>query len=134
MHLFDNVASSHKVALDVQLRDCGPVGVLLDPLTHGLVSEDVDILVFLDAVELEDLHNVVAETTPWHFSGTFHEENCIISSDPLCELLVQFLFIDWCLLSLGLEVTVTFFSIIMIMIMVVACMESSLSLNHGSRN
>ena len=126
MHLFDNVAPSYKVALDVKLRDCGPVGVLLDPLTHGLVSEDVHILVFLDAVELEDLHYVVAEATPRHLSGTFHEKDCVVGGDPLGELLIQLLFIERGLLGLGLEITVAFFSVIMVV--VVPGMESSLGL------
>ena len=126
MHLFDNVAPSHKVALDVKLRDGRPVGVLLDPLTHGLVSEDVDILVFLDTVELEDLHHVVAEATPRHLSGTFHEKDCVVGGDPLGELLVKLLFIERGFLGLGLEITVAFFSVIMVM--VVPGMESSLGL------
>ena len=131
MHFFDNVASSHKDALDVQLRDCGPVGVLLDPLTHGLVSEDVHILVFLDAVELEDLHDVVAEATPRHLSRTFHEKHGVVSRDPLGELLVQLVFIQRGFLGLGLEVTVTLFAVVMVMVVIVTGMESSLGLNHS---
>ena len=132
MHFFDDVTSTHKVTLDVKLRNCRPVRVLLDTLTHLLISEDVNVLVISNTVELEHLHNVVTETASGHLLRALHEENCIVCGDPLCELLIQFFLIDWRLLCLSLEVTVTLLSIIMIVIVVMTCMESSLSLEHSS--
>ena len=131
MHFFDDVTPTYEVALDVQLRDSGPVGVLLDPLAHGLVCEDVHVLVLLDPVELEHLHDVVAEATPRHLSRTFHEKHGVVSRDPHGELLVQLVFIQRGFLGLGLEVTVTFFPVVMVMVVIVTGMESSLGLNHS---
>ena len=126
MHLLDYVAAADQLPLHVQLRECGPVRPFLHRLSQLLVGKNVHILVVVDAVELEDLHNVVAEATPRHLSGTFHEKDCVVGGDPLGELLIQLLFIERGLLGLGLEITVAFFSVIMVV--VVPGMESSLGL------
>lgn len=75
MHLLDYVAPSNEVAFDVQLRNRRPVAEFLDTLAHLLILENVNVLVVLNAVELEDLDNVVAEAAPGHLPVALHEEH-----------------------------------------------------------
>ena len=44
-HLARDVAAADELALDVELRDGRPVGIVLDALADALVLEDVDAFV-----------------------------------------------------------------------------------------
>ena len=131
MHLFDYVATSNESSFNVELGYSGPIRVLLDAFSYLLISKNIDVLVFFDAVELEDLDDVVTESAPWHLSIAFHEQHGVVVRNPLCKLLIQFFFIHRGFLRLCLEITVTLLAIIVIMIMVVTRMETTGELKHG---
>ena len=58
-------------------------------LSKLLTLEHVDILILLNSVKLEDLHDVVREAAPWHLSVSFHEQAYVILADPLINLLSE---------------------------------------------
>ena len=130
MHLLDYVAAADQLPLHVQLRECGPVRPLLHRLSQLLVGKNVHILVVVDAVELEDLDDIVGEAAPGHLLRALHEEDQIVALDPLIELLIELLLVHRCFLGFGLEITVALLSIIMIVVVVVASVESLLSHDH----
>ena len=47
----------------------------------------ISILELFDSIELENLHNIVRETAPRHFSVALHKKHNIILCDPLINLL-----------------------------------------------
>src|SRR5690606_14722995 len=55
-HLAHDVAAADEFALDVELRDRRPAGIVLDALAQLVRGEDVDALV-VDAEIVEDLHD-----------------------------------------------------------------------------
>src|SRR5262249_358453 len=59
-HLTDDVAAAHELALDVELRNGGPLGIGLDALPQVVGLEHVDALVGHTQV-IEDLHDLPGE-------------------------------------------------------------------------
>ena len=78
MHLLHNVTPSNELALDVDLRQSGPVAKLLDTLSYTIILQAVNILVLLDSVELHHLHYVVAKPTLWHLLVALHENYDVV--------------------------------------------------------
>ena len=119
MHLLDYVAAADQLPLHVQLRECGPVRPLLHRLSQLLVGKNVHILVVIDAVELEDLDDIVGEAAPGHLLRALHEEDDIIALHPLTELRIEGCFIHGRLLLLRLEIGMRLLPIIVVVIMIV---------------
>src|SRR5471032_3108913 len=61
VHLHQDVRAADELAVDVQLRDRRPVGVVLDALAHFAVLEHVDRLQVAHAAGLEDLDGAAGE-------------------------------------------------------------------------
>ena len=89
MHLLHDVATTNKLALDVYLRDRGPVRVLLDLLPEFLTLEHIHVLILLHPIELEDLDHVVGEAAPRHLSIALHEQAYVVFRHPLVNLRVH---------------------------------------------
>ena len=119
MHLLDYVAAADQLPLHVQLRECGLVRPLLHRLSQLLVGKNVHILVVIDAVELEDLDDIVGEAAPGHLLRALHEEDDIIALHPLTELRIEGCFIHGRLLLLRLEIGMRLLPIIVVVIMIV---------------
>ena len=91
MHLLHDIATAKELTFHVDLWNGRPVRVGLDLLAELLIFEHVDVLVLLDAVELQDLHNVVGEATTRHLTIAFHEDAKVVVSEPLVDLGVEFI-------------------------------------------
>lgn len=113
MHFLDYIAPTNELSLDVDLRNCGPIGEFLNALSHVLIGKHVHIFVVFHTVEFKHLSNIVTETASWHLLSALHEHNNIVLLDPFSELVVQLHFIKGCLL-LGLKVIVTFLMIVVV--------------------
>ena len=105
MHLLHDVASAHKLSLNVDLGNCGPVWVNFDLAAQLLISKHIYILELLDAVSLQQHGDKATESTLGHFLGTLHEDNHVVVVDPLCESLLELL-VGHGSFSLRLEITV----------------------------
>ena len=119
MHLLDYVAAADQLPLHVQLREGGPVRPLLHRLSQLLVGKNVHVLVVVNAVELEDLDDIVGETAPGHLLRALHEEDDIVALHPLTELRIKGCLIHGRLLLLRLEIRMRLLPIIVVVIMVV---------------
>lgn len=77
VHRDQDVASANKVLVQVQLRDGGPVRVLLDSLPQLRVLQDVEgrKLVGADALDAEDLDDGAGEAALGRFGRSLHEED-----------------------------------------------------------
>lgn len=77
VHGHQDVASTNKLLVQVQLRDGGPVRVLLDSLAQLRVLQDVEgrKLVGADALDAEDLDDGAGEAALGRFGGSLHEEH-----------------------------------------------------------
>lgn len=105
VHFLDDIASTDELSFDIELRNGGPVRVLLDSLADGLISQHVHILVVLHTVELKHLHCIVGEAATGHLLATLHEKHDVVSLNPLGELSIELFFSLWCIgLRLSLEV------------------------------
>mmetsp|Transcript_11606 Transcript_11606/g.38747 ORF Transcript_11606/g.38747 Transcript_11606/m.38747 type:complete len:211 (+) Transcript_11606:107-739(+) len=78
VHLDEQVAPAHKLALDVTLRDGGPVRVRFDAVANSIVCEDVKRLV-LDVVRVENLHRRVRESALREELRALHEEKYFVA-------------------------------------------------------
>lgn len=87
VHRDENIAASHKVLLNVELRDRGPVRVLLDSLSELWVLEDVEggKLFGVDALKAEDLDRGAGEAALGHLGGSLHEQHHRRRSDRLVD-------------------------------------------------
>ncbi|KAI6773190.1 hypothetical protein HG531_000039 [Fusarium graminearum] len=76
VHRHQNIRTTDKVLLDVELRNRGPVGVLLDALAQLRVLEDVESgeLVGVDALQTEDLDGGARKAALGCLGGSLHEE------------------------------------------------------------
>lgn len=77
VHGNQDVASAHKLLVDVQLRDRRPVGVLLDALSQIWVLQDVKgrELVGADALDAEDLDDGAREAALGGLGRALHEQD-----------------------------------------------------------
>ena len=136
MHLLDYVAAANQLALHVQLREGGPVRPLFHLLSQLLVGKNVHVLVVVDAVELEDLDDIVGEAAPGHLLRALHEEDDIVALYPLTELCIEGCFIHRRLLLLRLEIGMRLLPIIVVVIVIVLLSivmeESGLVWYHNS--
>ena len=119
MHLLDYVAAADQLPLHVQLREGRPVRPLLHRLSQLLVGKNVHVLVVVNAVELEDLDDIVGETAPGHLLRALHEEDDIVALHPLTELRIKGCLIHRRLLLLRLEIRMRLLPIIVVVIMIV---------------
>src|SRR5690606_14720664 len=74
-HLVHDVRAADELAADVQLRDRGPVRIVLDRLANLVVLEDVDGDQVLDAATLQDLDGAAREPALRKLRGALHEED-----------------------------------------------------------
>lgn len=77
VHGHQDVASANKLLVQVQLRDGGPVRVLLDSLAQLRVLQDVEggELFGAYALDAEDLDDGAGEAALGRFGGSLHEEH-----------------------------------------------------------
>src|SRR5262249_10388022 len=83
-HLANDVATSHELALDVELRNRGPLREALDALAEAHVFEHVDVLV-VDADILKDLRDLAGEAALRHLLRAFHEQDHIVGRNRLAD-------------------------------------------------
>ena len=69
-----DVASAEELAVDVELREGGPAGVLLEPLAERLVGEHVERLEG-HVERAQDLHDGVGESALREVLGPLHEQH-----------------------------------------------------------
>mmetsp|Transcript_52770 Transcript_52770/g.146493 ORF Transcript_52770/g.146493 Transcript_52770/m.146493 type:complete len:218 (+) Transcript_52770:358-1011(+) len=80
----DDVAPTHELAVNVELRDSGPVAVLFDALTNLLVLEHVDAAeVHTD--RMHDPHHLLREATLRGRRGALHVEQHRVRLDVLVD-------------------------------------------------
>lgn len=72
-----DVASSEELAVDVELREGGPAGVLLEPLAERLVGEHVERLEG-HVQRPEYLHHRVGESALREVLGPLHEQHHLV--------------------------------------------------------
>ncbi len=72
--IFDNIQTSDKVAICIQLWVCGPVLVGSEPVSHQLIFDDI-VECELNLVILENLKQCSCESAFWIFWSTFNENN-----------------------------------------------------------
>src|SRR5437879_2189873 len=88
--LFDHdVGPAHKLSVDVELGDGGPIGVFLDALTDFRLLEHVDRKDMLDPAGLQDLHGVGGEAALRKLRGPFHIEYDRISGHLLLDAFLR---------------------------------------------
>ncbi len=77
MHAHQDIATADKLTTDIQLRDGGPVTVLLDAAPQILILEHVEggEFVRVDALQAEDLDRGARETALRRLWGAFHEQH-----------------------------------------------------------
>ena len=74
MHLQQNIASAHELALEVDLRNGRPIRKVLDALPQSLVLEDV-VRREGNVVHAEDLDHGVGEAASGLLGYAFHEDD-----------------------------------------------------------
>src|SRR5574337_2037522 len=87
VHLHHDVRAADELALDVQLRDRRPVGVILDALADLLVLEDVDRLQVGDPAGLQHLDRAAREPAHRVLGGALHEKHDAFALDELVDAL-----------------------------------------------
>jgi len=86
LELLDDVAASDEFALDVELRDRGPGGVLLDPLAQVRIREHVEGLIRRQEA-VEDPHDRRGESALGRLAIALHEEQHVVGLDQGRDLL-----------------------------------------------
>src|SRR5690606_18197441 len=76
-HLADDIATTDKLTLHVELRNGRPVGVVLDSLAQLVRSEDVDALV-VDAEIVENLRDLTGEAALRRAGNALHKEHDVV--------------------------------------------------------
>src|SRR5258706_1326412 len=76
-HFAHDVASADEFALDVELRDRGPVGVDLDAIPQFGRVVHIERLV-RDPNVFENLDHLTRKSTLWKLRGAFHEEHDVV--------------------------------------------------------
>src|SRR6266850_2822969 len=76
-HFAHNVASADEFALDVELRDRGPVGVDLDSIPQCGRVVHIERLVS-DPDVFEDLDQMTRKSALWKLRRAFHEEHDVV--------------------------------------------------------
>src|SRR5690606_9345071 len=79
-HLTDDVAAADELALNVELRDRRPVGIVLDALAKLVRGQDIDALV-VDAEVVENLHHLTREAALRKAGRALHEEHHVVALD-----------------------------------------------------
>src|SRR4029079_19655879 len=79
-HLADDVAAADELAVDIELRDCGPVRERLDALTELVRLEHVQALIG-DAEMIEDLHHLSRKPAHRKLRRSLHEQHDLITLD-----------------------------------------------------
>lgn len=80
VHFHENVASADEFAINVDLRNRGPVGEFLDSLADFGVFEDIDVLE-VDTGGLENFRGAVGESALREVFGALHEEHDAVLLD-----------------------------------------------------
>ena len=86
MHLTHDVTTSDELLLDVDLRDCWPVRVLLNRLSDLVILKHVDIFK-LHTVGVKQHNDISAEPTLRLLLCALHEHNNIVGIYPFGESL-----------------------------------------------
>src|SRR6516162_2424535 len=76
-HFADDVAAADELALDVELRNGGPVGIGLDAVTKLGGLKDVETLI-ADANVVEDLHDLPRKAALRKLRRTLHEQHHVV--------------------------------------------------------
>src|SRR5690606_39013650 len=86
VQLIDDVAAAHQLAPNIQLRERGPLAVLLHPVAQRLILEDVDVLEgHLKA--LQDVDDLRREAALRKQSAALHEQHDLVLVDGGLDLL-----------------------------------------------
>lgn len=80
VHLEENVAAADEFPIDVDLRDGGPAGEILDSLADFGVFQDVYVFEF-GACALENLDRPVGKSALGERFGALHEEHDAVLFD-----------------------------------------------------
>jgi len=108
MHLFHDVAATHKLTLDVNLGDSWPVWEIFDSLAQCLISKHVEVLV-LHPVSVKEDHDVATKTALGLLFCAFHKKYHIVLCYPLLDMgFALFRVREW-LLLLRLEIRIRLF-------------------------
>lgn len=77
VHADQDITTADELLVNIQLRDRGPVGILLDPLSQLRVFENVESgeLVRIDALQTKNLDAGARETALWCLGGSLHEKH-----------------------------------------------------------
>src|SRR5437016_930470 len=83
-HLADDVAATHELALDVELRDRRPLREAFDALADAHVLEHVDVLV-VDTHMTQDLSDLCREPALGKILVPLHEKDHVVAGDGLAD-------------------------------------------------
>lgn len=81
MQLLAYVDPSNQLSINVQLRVCGPIRVLLEAVPHLLILEDVETSVFDIRIVVQEVNNALGEATLSCLRGALHEEHYLLLVD-----------------------------------------------------
>lgn len=87
MHLKDDVAAADEFALDIDLRDGGPIRKLFDSLANFGVFQDVDVFEFGPG-SLENFDGSVGKTALRKAFRALHEEHHAVLIDNFLDFLL----------------------------------------------
>lgn len=90
MHFLHNVAPADKLLLDVDLRDGGPIGVLLYRGPNQLIRQHIHVFELLP-VRVHQHDDEATEATLGLLLCALHEDHDVVLLDPLRERLLQLL-------------------------------------------
>jgi hypothetical protein len=88
MHLLHDVATTDKLLLDVDLRNGGPIRVLLDRRSNQVVRQHIHVLEFLP-VCVHQHDDEATEAALGLLLRALHEDHDVVLIDPLCESLLE---------------------------------------------
>ena len=88
MHLLHDVASAHKLLLDVDLRDSGPIRVLLDRGPNQVVRQHIHVFEFLP-VCVHQHDDKTTEAALRLLLCALHKDHDVVFVDPLRESLLK---------------------------------------------
>ena len=89
MHLAHDVAATHKLTLDIDLRNRGPVRVFFDLSANLVISEHIYVFKVFNAVSLEQHCDKTGEAALRHLLRALHEHHHVVFLDPLVKRLNQ---------------------------------------------
>ncbi|KAG7244273.1 hypothetical protein INR49_004411 [Caranx melampygus] len=90
VHLEQDVAASHKLAIEVHLRDCGPVGEVLHSCGRQvLVLQHVVRCVVVHSMHPEDLNHGVAEAAHGLCRRPLHEHHHFVLLHHLTKVFLE---------------------------------------------